>query len=304
MLREATCALCHRAIRVKVDDDGNEGIWFHISRLVRGCHAASRDHEGRPDESLRRAWKAQPEPGTERPFVFTPCRIPAAESPVTSQLREDGNCTVATWHDLTKDGDHVTSGRVYRTVADRRLFHDYHHLTIDGKEYRDVCDEIMEIPEGGTDEDAVSLGVRLRPGMAAIYLNAMEGVRGSFSHTEGDEPWRLDHWYEPLSPEHAAEIMAACLIGASEDERVRAEMIPDRYAVEIRHHGKPPGGMLLPCESKEAAEQLAREKHGQVVHCIGIDEPKVRERVRKQMQEEAARDRLPAPVGFRVTASP
>jgi hypothetical protein len=62
--------------------------------------------------------------------------------------------------------------------------------------------------------------------------------------------------------------------------------------------------MLLPCESKEAAEQLAREKHGQVVHCIGIDEPKVRERVRKQMQEEAARDRLPAPVGFRVTASP
>jgi hypothetical protein len=102
----------------------------HISRLVRGCHAASRDREGRPDESVRRAWRARPEPGTERTYVFTPCRIPLAESLVESQLRGGGNYTVVTGHDLTKEGDHASSGRVYQTIADRRLFHDYHHLQL------------------------------------------------------------------------------------------------------------------------------------------------------------------------------
>jgi len=296
-LREATCGFCHTGIRVKVDDDGNEGAWFHVSGLVKGCRAASRDSDGRYDQSLGRSWKAQPEPGTQRPFAFIPC-LTSAESPATSRLHESGNCIVSTWQNLTKDGDHAISSRNYRTVGTQRFFWNSCHLAIDGVDYENPYAEIMEIPEDGADNDAVSLGVRLRsPG---IYLNAMQGVQGSASHTEGDPAWHLDYWHEPLSPERASEIMAACLVGASEGERVRAEMTPDRWAVEIRHHGKPPGGMRLPCESKEAADQLAREKHGQLVHCIGTDEATARRRVRMAMQEEAERDRLPAPAGFRV----
>lgn len=69
-LRDATCLHCHQTIRVKIDDDGNEGRWFHLMGFRRGCRSASScNAKGHPDESLKGAWTAEPELGTDRPFT-------------------------------------------------------------------------------------------------------------------------------------------------------------------------------------------------------------------------------------------
>lgn len=183
--------------------------------------------------------------------------------------------------------------RHYRTVAGRDFFYDT--LTIDSKAVGgDV--EVMEIPEGGTEDDAVTLGVKLRPGSFSTFVDAMSGLRSFVLELQ---PLAWEFWSEVVSADRAAAIMAACLTGASEDERVRAEVSSDRYAVGVRRSGKPPGGVLWPCESKEAAEQLAREKGGEVHHLGGTDELTAREWMRKQMEREAAENMI----GYRSRAA-
>jgi hypothetical protein len=276
-LRDATCLHCHQTIRVKIDDDGNEGRWFHLRGFRRGCRSASScNAEGRPDESLKGTWRANPEPGTERPFAPPQIHEHLARRREASEL----SVTVSLTNDHRNGYDWFT--RHYRTVADRDFFYDT--LTIDSKPVGGDI-EIMKIPEGGTEDDAVAFGVKLRPGSFNTFFDAMSGFRSFVLELQ---PLAWEFWSEIVSADRAEEIMAACLAGASEDERVRAEVSPDRYAVGVKRSGKPPGGVLFPCESREAAEQLAREKGGEIHHLRGTDEPTAREWVRRRVEREAA----------------
>lgn len=265
-LRDATCLHCQQTIRVKIDDHGTEGRWFHLRGFRRGCRSASSyNAEGRPDESLRGTSTAKPEPGTDRPFTPPQMRERLDRRREASQF----SVSVGLTNDHRNGYDWFT--RHYRTAAGREFFYDT--LTIDSQPVGGDI-EVMQIPEGRTEDDALTFGVKLRRGSFNTFFDAMSGFRSFVLELQ---PLAWEFWSEVVSAGRADEIMAACLAGASEDERVRAEVSPDRYAVGVRRSGKPPGGVLWPCESKEAAEQLAREKGGEVHHLGGTDEPTARE---------------------------
>ena len=197
--------------------------------------------------------------------------------------------------------------RSYQIVGDRVFFCE--SVEIDHKQAEHA--EVMEIPPGGDEEDAVATGIRLWPGFAGIYFAAMQGLSCHFSSV--DRGPRIEQWWEKISPERAAEIMAGCLADASEDAQMRVYLTPEHWAVGIRTPGMN-GGIQIPCESEQAAIQLSREKGGHVVHVLGGDEAMTREMVcrirqggrallasgvRRQGQRGADRTR-PAPNGGSV----
>lgn len=140
-LRDATGLHFRQTIGAKIDNDGNEGRWFHLRGFRRGCRSASScNAEERPDASLKGPWRANPEPGTEGPFA--PPQI--HEHLDRRRKASEFSAAVSSTNNHRNGYDWFT--RHYRTVTGRVFCYDT--LTIDSKPVGGDI-EIMEIPEGG-----------------------------------------------------------------------------------------------------------------------------------------------------------